>query len=80
MEGRPATTVAEIIAAFGGLSKTARALGHRNVTTVDGWKRSNRIPRWRRHEILAAAARAGVALPAWFVAADEPLADKDAAA
>jgi len=55
-----------VIAAFGGLSATARALKHRNVTTVDGWRRSGRIPRWRCHEIREAAQREGVDLPADF--------------
>jgi hypothetical protein len=53
-----------VIEAFGGLTKTARALGHRNVTTVQWWKKSGRIPAWRRPEIRAAAKRAGLLLPA----------------
>jgi hypothetical protein len=60
--------VHEVIAAFGGMSKTAQALGHRHCTTVQGWMNSGRIPDWRRLEILAAAEREGVCLPARFVA------------
>jgi hypothetical protein len=56
----------DVIAAFGGLTRTARALGHKNVTTVQGWKRAGRIPHWRQAEILAAAGRESVTLPASF--------------
>lgn len=52
-----------IIDAFGGLSKTAKALGHKNVTTVQGWLTSGSIPHWRRHEILEAAKRLKLDLP-----------------
>jgi hypothetical protein len=60
------TTTSEIINAFGGVSKLAKALGHANVTTVDGWKRKGRIPHWRRLEIVDAAKREGVELPQSF--------------
>jgi hypothetical protein len=63
METNPAL---EIINAFGGVSKLAKALGHRNVTTVDGWKRSGRIPDWRKFEICQAAELAGIGLPPGF--------------
>lgn len=33
----------------------ARSLGHKNPTTVQGWKESGRIPHWRFHEIEQAA-------------------------
>ena len=55
-----------IINEFGGLTKMARALGHKYVTTVQGWRDSGRIPPWRRLEIAAAAAREGVKLPPGF--------------
>lgn len=57
---------ADIINAFGSVSKLAKALGHKNVTTVDGWKRNGRIPGWRKAEIIAAANREGVDLPDGF--------------
>lgn len=63
MSEQPVTMPERVIAAFGGLSATARALGHRNVTTVDGWKRSGRIPHWRKLEIAAAAKRENIELP-----------------
>lgn len=53
-----------IVDAFGGLTKTATALGHKNVTTVQYWLEKDTIPEWRLHEIRAAAERDGVDLPA----------------
>lgn len=58
-----ANHVENLINAFGGLSKMARALGHKHVTTVQGWRDSGRIPHWRYHEILSAAEREGVDIP-----------------
>ena len=70
---------ADVIAAFNGLSNMARALGHKSVTTIDGWRRSkNGIPRWRRPEVIAAAAREGVDLPKKFVETAPPLSDAPA--
>ena len=46
-----------LIAAFGGLTKTAKALGHKNVTTVQGWRDNHSIPSWRKAEIREAAER-----------------------
>jgi len=54
----------QVVDAFGGLSATARALGHRHVSTVHGWLKAGRIPGWRYHEIRQAAERDGVELPA----------------
>ena len=45
----------EIIAKFGGVRSCAFALGHNNPTTVQAWKSTGRIPKWRWHEVLAAA-------------------------
>ena len=53
----------QIINAFGGITACSKALGHRNPTTVQGWKESGRIPPWRNHEIIAAAERDGIELP-----------------
>lgn len=76
MESAAPSLVDQVIAAFGGLSATARALGHKHVTTVDGWKRKRRIPPWRRSEIIAAAEQKGVQLPTEFL---EPPANEAAA-
>jgi hypothetical protein len=54
---------APVLDAFGGLTATSRALGHRNPTTVQGWKQSGRIPPWRKSEIEAAAQRLGIKMP-----------------
>lgn len=64
MDSAPRSIADDVIAAFGGLAKTARALGHRHMTTVDGWRRSKRVPGWRWPEIVAGAEREGVTLPA----------------
>ena len=62
----------EVIAAFGGLVKTQRALGHKHASTVFGWKKNNKVPHWRYPEILAAARKEGVVdkLPAAIRGAD----------
>jgi len=52
-----------IIEAFGGLSKTAAALGHKNVTTVQYWLEQDAIPDWRMHQIREAAAKEDISLP-----------------
>ena len=43
--------VRKIVALFGGLKKTASALGHKNHSTIYGWVRSGRIPAWREAEL-----------------------------
>lgn len=53
----------QVIEAFGGLTATAKALGHKHVTTVHGWRTTGRIPRWRYPELRDAAARLGKTLP-----------------
>lgn len=67
MSETSSSVAGEVIAAFGGLSAAARALGHKHVSTVQGWQESGRIPSWRRKEILEAAAKAKVDLPEQFV-------------
>lgn len=59
----PPSLADQVIAAFGGTTATARALGHRQITTVHTWKRKGAIPLWRHAEIRAAAARLNVQLP-----------------
>jgi len=56
--------VKDIIEKFGGLAAMARALGHKNVTTIQGWRDSNRIPPWRHHEVMVAAEACGISLSA----------------
>lgn len=51
-----------ILDAFGGMAALAKALGHKNITTVQGWKESGTIPSWRRHEIEQAAERENVSV------------------
>ena len=48
-----------IIAAFGGLTKTAQALGL-PVTTVQGWKERGYIPAPRQGRVLSRARDLGV--------------------
>ena len=44
---------------FGGLSALARALGHKHVTTVQGWKERGFIPARQQADVLRAAEREG---------------------
>ena len=61
---------ASIIAKFGGMSALARSLGHRNPTTVQGWKQRGFIPARRQSEVLEAARAGGIELsPAEFLEA-----------
>lgn len=46
-----------IIEKFGSMSKLAQALGHRNVTTVQGWAERGYIPP-RKHQSVWVAAKA----------------------
>ena len=72
------TLVDRVIEAFGGLTATARALGHTNVTTVHSWKTSWRLPHWRQHEIRSAATRLSVTLPNDFPPDAAPASQDDA--
>jgi hypothetical protein len=60
------TMTSKIIEAFGGVTALSRALGHKNATTVQGWKKSDKIPPWRHKAIVDAAAEVGVKLPLDF--------------
>lgn len=51
-----------IIEKFGGLTPLSRALGHKHVSTVQGWKDRGVIPARRQPEVLAAAERLGIAM------------------
>ena len=73
---RPAVS---IISKFGGMSALARALGHRNPTTVQGWKQRGFIPARRQGEVMDAARAQGIDLsPAEFLAAAEVAAEAPA--
>lgn len=52
-----------IIDRFGGLSAMAKALEHKHPTTVQGWKKSGKIPSWRIHEVMKAAEANNIKLP-----------------
>ena len=47
--------IEKLIENFGGLSVMAQLLGHKNPTTVQGWKQKKRIPEWRIKEVLSVA-------------------------
>ncbi len=66
MDREKPNAVSDLIEAFGGLSKMAGALGHRNVTTIQSWRDKKRIPNWRKLEIQDAARVFSVRLPASF--------------
>jgi len=52
----------EIIGRFGGISALARALGHRNATTVQGWAERGVIPIRQIPAVLTVAQRLGIAI------------------
>lgn len=55
------TVAQDVVALFGGVVATAKALGHKNPTTVQGWIARGVIPvRQLRAVIRAAAARGTV--------------------
>lgn len=63
------TPAEHIISKFGGLSATARALGHKHPTTVQGWRESGIIPARQQPLVLAAARAQGLDIgPADFFA------------
>lgn len=55
-------SIRPIIAQLGGISAIARGLGHRNVTTVQGWWDRDVIPAHRQREVLALAETLGMPL------------------
>ena len=61
------TQAERIIERFGGLSALARAMGHKHVTTVQGWKERGYIPARQQDDVLEAAQREKIDLtPADF--------------
>jgi len=55
-------SIRSVISKLGGISATARGLGHRNVTTVQGWWDRELIPAHRQREVLDYAASIDVAV------------------
>ncbi len=70
-EGEAGTVTEQIIERFGGIRPMAAKLDT-PVTTVQGWKKRGIIPLTRHPDILAAAAREGIALDADELAASDP--------
>jgi hypothetical protein len=65
--------VAEIVGRFGTQGRLARALGHVNATTVNGWVTRGNIPSAQIPSVLAAAERLHIKLePSDFFAATTP--------
>ena len=56
------TPARKIIGKFGGISAAARALGHKNVSTVQGWCERGVIPIRQQASVFAAAERLGIHL------------------
>lgn len=52
------TQADKIIGKFGGLTATAKALGHTNPTTVQGWKKRGFIPARQQNRVMDAAKKA----------------------
>lgn len=46
----------------GGMSALARELGHKNPTTVQGWKDRGRVPAEHVRAVIAAAAKKNIVL------------------
>lgn len=57
-------SIRNAITKLGGISAVARGLGHRNVTTVQGWWDREIIPAHRQREVLALAERLGAGVQA----------------
>lgn len=68
--------VPRTIAAFGGVTKTAKAMRLQHASTVMSWKTKEKIPSWRLRDIAEAANRESVDLPSEF---HEALASEEAA-
>jgi hypothetical protein len=53
---------ASIIEKFGGINPMARALNHRNASTVQGWKECGYIPARQQPRVLRLARSLGIPL------------------
>lgn len=52
----------EIINKFGGLTSLSKMLGHKNPTTVQGWKERGIVPARQQIKLLKAARKHGIDL------------------
>lgn len=57
-------SIRNVITRLGGISFVARALGHRNASTVQGWWEREVIPAHNQRAVLNLAARLGVGIDA----------------
>jgi hypothetical protein len=53
--------IANIIAAFGGVTKAAAAIGV-PITTLHSWKTRGKVPSWRHDAVMKAARNRGIKL------------------
>jgi hypothetical protein len=60
-----------IISKFGGIAAMARILGHKNSSTVQGWRERGTIPSRRHQEVWVAAKANGIPLELYEFAAIE---------
>lgn len=58
--------IEHLIENFGGMSAMARMLGHKNPTTIQGWKQKKRIPDWRIKDVLDVAKKNNIIIPSAF--------------
>lgn len=66
---------AEIIDRFGGIAPLARILGHKNASTVQGWKEKGFIPSRQHQAVWDAAQERGIKLDLSEFAAVAPASD-----
>lgn len=57
-------SIRAVITDLGGITALARGLGHRNVSTVQGWWERELIPAHRQREVLNYAIEAGIPISA----------------
>jgi len=66
-------TIDRVIDAYGGLAGLARALGHRNSSTVQGWRNRGRVPITKIRDVIALAKAKGLEFtPGDFVPESSP--------
>jgi len=60
MIGEAPSQAEHVISKLGGVNSAARLLGHKNASTVQGWKQRGYVPANRQCEVLGKAIAAGV--------------------